>query len=77
MKDIHSSACEHCGRPLNLAGVITPRFGLVPVDCPHCQHHHLMSPLDLETARNGVPRIRYSPSREEGFWGQLRRFIAS
>ena len=73
----HPSACEHCGQPLNLAGVASPRLGLVPIDCPHCQHHHLLSPRELAQARQEIPTLRYSPARLEGFWLQLRRFIAS
>ncbi|MGH9506460.1 MAG: hypothetical protein ACRD13_06005 [Terriglobales bacterium] len=62
---------------MNLAGVASPRLGLVPIDCPHCQHHHLLSPRELAQARAEIPSLRMQPASLEGIWLQLRRFIAS
>ncbi|MGH9526952.1 MAG: hypothetical protein ACRD2F_09780 [Terriglobales bacterium] len=50
---------------------------MVPIDCPHCQHHHLLSPRELAQARAEIPSLRMQPASLEGIWLQLRRFIAS
>jgi hypothetical protein len=69
------SQCLQCGTSLNLDHVVPPRFGLVTIACGECGHQHLLSPLEIEHARNDMQMEAAPRQGRFGIW--LRRFIVS